>query len=150
MTDPRPSLPPLPSPAPLPPSSLPPPTAYVFVYGTLKRGGLNHARMAGQRFLGEARTRAGRTLYSLGEYPGLVLDPADREGVVGELWAVEAEALAALDAFEGVAEGLYARVPAELAAWSPEITAAQAAQAQLYLYLGAVHGRPHLGSSWSG
>ena len=28
----------------------------LFVYGTLKRGGSNHAHLAGQKFLGPART----------------------------------------------------------------------------------------------
>jgi len=34
----------------------------IFVYGTLKRGGRNHHFMAGQQFVGEARTAPGYTL----------------------------------------------------------------------------------------
>ena len=37
----------------------------VFTYGTLKRGGSNHALMAGQTFLGAARTAPGYTLHAL-------------------------------------------------------------------------------------
>jgi gamma-glutamylaminecyclotransferase len=120
----------------------------LFVYGTLKRGGSNHAQLAGQTLLGEARTSPGFTLYSLGEYPGLVAEPADPDGVRGELWAVDAAALARLDAFEGVPEGLYARTSAPLVSWPAGLAASEAARAQLYLYLRPIQGRPHLGSSW--
>jgi gamma-glutamylcyclotransferase (GGCT)/AIG2-like uncharacterized protein YtfP len=122
----------------------PAPAATVFVYGTLKRGGGNHAHLAGQVYLGEARTVAGFTLYSLGEYPGLVADPADQGGVTGELWAVDAGCLARLDLLEGVAEGLYARDPARLA--PPHH--ALAVTPHVYRYLGRIDGRPRLGSTW--
>lgn len=120
----------------------------VFVYGTLKRGGSNHRFLAGQVFLGTALTRAGATLYSLGEYPGLVHDPADGEGVTGELWAVDDEALAGLDELEGVAEGLYAREPARLAEWPDGVPAAEAARAELYRYLRPVDPAAKVGSTW--
>lgn len=122
--------------------------ALVFVYGTLKSGGSNHAQIAGQLRLGPARTAPGFTLYSLGEYPGLVADPADTSGVSGELWSVDSAALAALDAFEGVDEGLYARVPAPLAAWPENLPAAEARNAWMYLYLRDTAGRPRIGSDW--
>lgn len=118
--------------------------ATVFVYGTLKYGGSNHAQMIGARPLGAARTRPGHTLYSLGDYPGLVLDPADTHGVTGELWAVSPDLLARLDAFEGVAEGLYARVPAPLA--PPHD--GRDTTAWMYLYLGSITTRAKLGSTW--
>ncbi len=118
--------------------------AIVFVYGTLKRGGTNHGQMIGARLLGPARTQPGHTLYSLGDYPGLVLDPADNDGVIGELWAVSLDQLAQLDAFEGVAEGLYARVQTPLA--PPH--AAGSIPAWMYLYRGPVTGRTKLGSNW--
>jgi gamma-glutamylaminecyclotransferase len=120
----------------------------VFVYGTLKRGGSNHAQIAGQLFAGPARTAPGFTLYSLGEYPGLVADPADRSGVDGELWAVDAAALARLDSFEGLDEGLYARVPAPLSDWPQNIPAAEAGRTWMYLYLRDVTGRPWIGAEW--
>ncbi len=88
----------------------------LFVYGTLKRGCKNHRHLSDQRFTANARTTAGYRLYDLGDYPGLVADTDtenesenDNAGVTGELWEVDAAALARLDAFEGVPEGLYRR-----------------------------------------
>lgn len=122
--------------------------ALLFVYGTLKRGGANHGWMAGQRFLGEARSAPGFTLYSLGEYPGLVAEADDREGVIGELWLVDAPALARLDAFEGVPEGLYAREPARLVSWPGGVTAETAARSEWYRFLRAVSPADRIGSAW--
>ena len=81
----------------------------LFVYGTLKRGCSNHAQLADQRFVGEARTAPGFQLYDLGGYPAIVPDPEDRAGVTGEIWSVDDDALHRLDLFEGVHEGLYRR-----------------------------------------
>lgn len=120
----------------------------VFVYGTLKRGGSNHGRLAGQTFLGVARVGHGATLYSLGEYPGLVYSPEDRVGVTGELWTVDDAALADLDELEGVAEGLYVRETARLVEWPEPLTAAEAGRAQLYRYLRPVDPSAHIGSFW--
>lgn len=116
----------------------------VFVYGTLKRGQSNHDQMHGATFLDAASTLPGHTLYDLGDYPGLVLDPAAPSGVEGELWRVDDQLLARLDAFEGVAEGLYARVPATLAPPHHQL----APPAWLYLYLGRVSAQRHLGPRW--
>jgi gamma-glutamylcyclotransferase (GGCT)/AIG2-like uncharacterized protein YtfP len=74
----------------------------VFVYGTLRRGGSNHFRMAGAGFV-SAGTVAGR-LYRIDWYPGLVLDDAGDE-IHGEVYTVDAEQLAALDIFEGLSAG---------------------------------------------
>lgn len=82
----------------------------LFVYGTLKRGCANHAQLAGQTLIGPARTAPGFQLFDLGGFPGLYPAPDDRAGVAGEVWSVDAAALARLDAFEGVHEGLYRRV----------------------------------------
>ncbi|MEQ9321645.1 MAG: gamma-glutamylcyclotransferase family protein [Polyangiaceae bacterium] len=74
-------------------------TTRVFVYGTLMRGGLYHALIAGGRYVGEATTEAGYRLYDLGPYPAL-----RREGggvVVGEIYDVDAVTLAELDRLEG-------------------------------------------------
>ena len=81
----------------------------LFVYGTLKRGCSNHDQIAGQSFVGLARTPPGYRLYDLGGYPGIGACAADREGVVGEVWSVDPAGLQKLDAFEGVHEGLYRR-----------------------------------------
>lgn len=114
----------------------------VFVYGTLKRGGNNHSYLAGQRFLGAARTSPGFTLYSLGDYPGMVRAPGDTAGVTGELWAVDVGCLLRLDKLEGVAEGLYERVAIQLAPPFADKSA------ETYLYLHDLTGRPMLGSEF--
>jgi gamma-glutamylaminecyclotransferase len=114
----------------------------VFVYGTLKRGYRNHHWLAGQKFVSEARTMPGYTLYALGEYPGMVRAEKDIDGVSGELWQVTPEALAGLDQLEGLAEGLYERVSIKLAA--PVVDE----PVETYLYLRSLAGHPALGSTW--
>lgn len=86
----------------------------LFVYGTLKRGCSNHRYLADQTFVGLARTKPGFRLYDLGGYPGIAIHAQDTTGVIGEVWSVTAEALARLDRFEGVHEGLYRREPIPL------------------------------------
>lgn len=115
----------------------------LFVYGTLKRGCSNHRHLAGQTFVGVARTVAGFHLYDLGGYPGIAAVAADRTGVVGEVWSVDAAALAQLDVFEGVHEGLYRRAPIAL---EPPF-AAQTIHA--YFPALGTAGRPELGSEWT-
>jgi gamma-glutamylcyclotransferase (GGCT)/AIG2-like uncharacterized protein YtfP len=124
-------------------------TRLIFVYGTLKRGGSNHGFIAGQTYLGEAALSPGFTLYSLGDYPGLVAEPENMANVTGELWAVDGPTLANLDALEGINEGLYARVPAPLARWSPTLENKAAPEAEMYLYLHPVNGRKRLGTTWT-
>ncbi len=114
----------------------------VFVYGTLKRGGRNHHYLAGQQFLGPARTPPGFTLHLIGDYPGMVRAPADTAGVTGELWAVDAACLKKLDELEGVAEGLYERVTLRLAPPRADPPVAT------YLYLRDLTGRPVLGAEF--
>jgi gamma-glutamylcyclotransferase (GGCT)/AIG2-like uncharacterized protein YtfP len=70
----------------------------VFVYGTLRRGGSNHFRMAGAEFV-TAGTVNGR-LYQIDWYPGLVLD-GTAGGIVGEVYQVSPGMLDELDRFEG-------------------------------------------------
>jgi gamma-glutamylcyclotransferase (GGCT)/AIG2-like uncharacterized protein YtfP len=114
----------------------------LFVYGTLKRGCNNHPHLAGQKFVGAARTPPGYRLYDLGGYPGIAVQPDDHNGVVGEVWSVDDAALERLDHFEGVHEGLYRRGPLPLL---PPF-ADQSVQA----YISELNptGRPDLGSSW--
>jgi gamma-glutamylcyclotransferase (GGCT)/AIG2-like uncharacterized protein YtfP len=116
----------------------------LFIYGTLKRGGSNHARLAGQKFLAAAHTMPGYTLYSLGDYPGMVFQPADRHGVTGEIWEVDAATLAQLDEFEGVPEGLYRRATVPLL--PPNAKAA----VETYLYARPVDSARHIGVRWPG
>ena len=81
-------------------------TTAVFVYGTLKRGFPNHRLLARARPLGEARTRERFPLAVAGPWfvPVLLRRPGEGHRVRGELYAVDAETLAALDALEGVDE----------------------------------------------
>lgn len=114
----------------------------LFVYGTLKSGCRNHHELAGQTHLGAARTAAGHRLYSLGEYPGLVVAPGHPDGVQGEVWDVTPAALARLDVFEGVPEGLYRRDRVALAPPHDHVAA------ETYFYLRSLNGRPALGDRW--
>jgi gamma-glutamylcyclotransferase (GGCT)/AIG2-like uncharacterized protein YtfP len=114
----------------------------LFVYGTLKRGCRNHVYLADQTFVSLARTVPGFRLYDLGGYPGIVAKSDDRDGVVGEVWSVDAAALDRLDRFEGVHEGLYRREPLPLL---PPY-----ADRAIDAYVSAlpIVGRPDVGSEW--
>jgi len=79
----------------------------VFVYGTLKRGQPNHALLARSRFCGEAQL-AGLALYNLGPFPMAIASSDPQAVLQGEVYAVNAEQLAALDRLEG-APRLYDR-----------------------------------------
>lgn len=115
----------------------------LFIYGTLKRGASNHAVIADQTYLGDARTEPGYRLFLVADYPGLVKDPSDQRGVQGELWSVTPEALARLDAFEGVPEKLYRRDRINLLPPESEIPA------QTYYYLRNIRGRrPIVNGNW--
>jgi len=70
----------------------------VFVYGTLRRGGSNHFRMAQARFVAEGTVRGG--LYRIDWYPGLVVDE-NAGAVKGEVFMTDAGTIAELDDFEG-------------------------------------------------
>lgn len=76
----------------------------VFVYGTLRRGGSNHFRMAHARFVAEGAVRG--KLYRIDWYPGFVAD--ENAGLVkGEIFRADGATMAELDEFEG---GEYRRV----------------------------------------
>ena len=114
---------------------------FVFVYGTLKRGGALHSHLAGQRLLGEAQTATRCRLHRLGWYPGLV-DDADGVFVSGELWEVDEPTLQVLDEIEGVDEGLYERRPVQLQA------PFNRKNVLTYYYLGDITDCPDCGTSW--
>jgi gamma-glutamylcyclotransferase (GGCT)/AIG2-like uncharacterized protein YtfP len=77
----------------------------LFVYGSLKRGGLHHAELAGATFVGEAETAPGYALTRLGDYRALIRQTARQTAgetqVRGELFELPAARLPALDEFEG-------------------------------------------------
>ena len=116
----------------------------LFVYGTLKRGGSNHPFLAGQTFVGHARTAAGYELYDLGGYPGMVPSTNGAEPVEGEVWSVDPAALSSLDDLEGVHEGLYRRERVALAAPFGDD------EVQTYIYALSPEGRSRLGNNWTG
>ena len=74
----------------------------VFVYGTLKRGCRNHHVLQPAIFLREAWTKPDYLLYNCGSYPALVRADGKRAGraIHGELYRVDAQLLAVLDALE--------------------------------------------------
>lgn len=74
------------------------PADEAFVYGTLRRGGSNHFRMAGAEFVAAATVK-GR-LYQIDWYPGLICDATGDE-ITGEIYQVSAGLMEKLDAFEG-------------------------------------------------
>ncbi len=117
-------------------------SSLLFVYGTLKRGCRNHGQLDGQDFVGAARTLPGFSLFDLGGYPGIASSPADLLGVAGEVWSVDPASLARLDAFEGVAEGLYRRD--RIALQSPFATDC----VEAYFPVLAITDRPAVGPEW--
>jgi gamma-glutamylaminecyclotransferase len=74
----------------------------LFAYGTLKRGGRNYFRLAGQEFLGAVATAPKYRVIDLGAHPGLIRDTTSGFAIRGELFAVDTKCLAELDAFEEV------------------------------------------------
>jgi gamma-glutamylcyclotransferase (GGCT)/AIG2-like uncharacterized protein YtfP len=108
-------------------------TFTLFVYGTLMRRGPRHRVLAGQRFLGEARTRPLYALYDLGDFPGLVRREADGRAVWGELYEVAADLVARLDRIEG-APNLYRLEPVLIEGHAGRVLA--------YFYRQDTHGVP--------
>lgn len=117
------------------------PTQRLFVYGTLKRGHCRAFALAGQQFLGVARTGARYRLFDCGDYPVLVSDPQG-VSVEGELWEVDGDCLRKLDRIEGVAQRLYERRPIEL---QPPHDVEPAAS---YFSLRSVRGLRDCGERW--
>lgn len=99
----------------------------VFVYGTLRRGA---SKPIEKMFPDAERVTAGHapgTLYDLGEYPGIWVNPSGG-WVVGEVYRIPAKRLAALDEYEEVERGFYTRREVEVR------TATGPIRAQIYEY----------------
>ncbi len=94
----------------------------LFVYGTLMRGGVRHHVLAGQHFLGRARTLPHYTLFDLGAYPGLVHRTVEGQTIHGELYEVEASLIERLDRIEG-APSLFRLEPILVDGYSGEVFA---------------------------
>jgi gamma-glutamylaminecyclotransferase len=114
----------------------------IFVYGTLKRGLSNHRYLAGQRFVGEARTEPVYRMVDCGGYPGMF--PVEKDGVSvrGEVWEVDDQCRRQLDVLEDVAVGLYALEAAILMA------PFDGGDVLTYVYLWPVAGKPDAGEVW--
>lgn len=87
----------------------------VFVYGTLRKGGVREMPLLFPRmaFLGFGRTRG--YMYDFGAYPGILLD-ASGPAIIGEVYEADDAVLARLDAIEEFVPGnpagsYYLRVP---------------------------------------
>ena len=72
----------------------------VFVYGTLRLGGANHAYLRMGRFLGRFTTPASYTMLNVGQYPGVV--DGGRDAIHGEVYMVNPRILQRLDRLEDV------------------------------------------------
>ncbi len=113
----------------------------VAVYGTLKRGMVNHPLLIGSRFLGDDWLM-NIVLYDLDEFPAARLGESD--GIHVEIYDVSKEVLLSLDTLEEVnheipEKGLYRRVQ------SPT----RFGMAWIYLYNGIVDGLEKLNAgSW--
>lgn len=116
----------------------------VFVYGTLQRGRALHEHLAGQRFVGNAKTKHDYRLYRIDWYPGLVDTPTFEQGLAihGEVWDVDIEALRLLDEVEDVESGLYERRPIRLQKPFDQLPVIA------YFYLGDVEGCSDNGDRW--
>ncbi len=113
----------------------------VFVYGTLKRGGVNHGWIEQQQFVAEACTLPLYRMFDLGGYPGMVRSK-DGISIQGEVWSVDEAGLALLDVLEDTAGGEYERVTLQLEGdfATPRVEG--------YIYLRSVEGRRDVGSCW--
>lgn len=77
----------------------------VFVYGTLRRGGVNDINRLVPQPVFQGVASVGGRLFDLGAYPGLLLaSPSDRGGpvVCGEVYAIDAALERQLDAIEEI------------------------------------------------
>jgi gamma-glutamylcyclotransferase (GGCT)/AIG2-like uncharacterized protein YtfP len=93
------------------PASLSGDAVLVFVYGTLQRGRALHHHLAGQLFVGAAKTQHLYRLYRIDWYPGIVEHRSSGQGLAihGEVWDVDEPVLKVLDEVEEVDSGLYER-----------------------------------------
>ncbi len=109
----------------------------VFVYGTLLADETNASNLRGAARVGMARTTPDFQLVDLGLYPALLT--GGNQSVLGEVYAVDAETLAALDVFEGVPT-LYHR---------DRVALVGGRSVELYIYAQqAPHGRPIVCGDW--
>lgn len=103
----------------------------IFVYGTLRRGGVRAIERLFPAALSVGAGHAQGQLWDFGAYPGFVAR-AGGQTVLGEVYAVDADALAEMDEIERIADDLYRRTPVRVAlpgkrlrCWVYEVNPAQ-------------------------
>jgi gamma-glutamylcyclotransferase (GGCT)/AIG2-like uncharacterized protein YtfP len=74
----------------------------IFVYGTLKKGGILHKHMEGARFIKDKKIK-GYVLYLAPDekYPLIYATGDHNDVVVGELWKINKQIKHVLDGYEG-------------------------------------------------
>ena len=70
---------------------------YIFVYGTLMSGQPAHHKLSGAVYLGRYRLDD-YAMYKVSYYPGII--PQRGEHVIGEVYAITADMLPAMDEYE--------------------------------------------------
>jgi gamma-glutamylcyclotransferase (GGCT)/AIG2-like uncharacterized protein YtfP len=77
---------------------------YIFVYGTLRRGGRNDITrlQPAPRYVGMGEVKG--ILYHIDWYPGLTLGGEEAVTVVGEVYEIEAALECVLDGIEGIVD----------------------------------------------
>jgi len=115
----------------------------VFVYGTLKRGLSNHRYLAGQQFVGEARTAPIYRMVDCGGYPGMFAVQSEGRSIQGEVWEVDETGRAGLDVLEDVDAGMYALEPVQL------LPPFDIGLVRTYFYRWPVEGFPDAGEDWT-
>ena len=117
--------------------------AYIFVYGTLRRGSKNESARLLQdqtRFIGDARM-PGR-LWGLGRYPGAVAAVQKDEWIRGEVYMFDTSSslMQTLDDYEGS--------DFERALASVQLDDGQKKECWVYLYVGRTAGRLIESGDW--
>ncbi len=100
----------------------------VFVYGTLRRGEVNHYYLEDARYCGPHATQPHYKMFSLGAYPAVVKGGPDR--IQGEVYRVNGRTLCHLDKLEG-----YPR------AYKRKLIPTPWGRAWIYLYRESLQGR---------
>ena len=104
--------------------------AHIFVYGTLRQGGLHWQTYLAPSVGAAAATQAAFTMRSLGRFP--VVEAVGNTSITGEVFVVSDETLAAIDRLEGHPDW-YERVEIDVMCCS------QARQAWIYLMTPGTH-----------
>ena len=83
------------------------PSVYLFVYGTLKKGGPLHGELSREAFITTDNTYPHFTMLDLGQFPGVI--SKGTTAIHGEIYRVDKDFLELMDMIEGVAQGFYMR-----------------------------------------